>query len=235
MAAESVLVVPRAVVTDLQIESGFVSDPAVVQAFLNATRTQGSFMPREEAERMPDYVQPIPLAYIRHGRRLLVLPGDDRDPSDRLYRRWAVWVGGHIEQSDAEGGDPIQAGLRRELVEELNVVGLPPPELVGLVGDAGSVRSRMHLGVVHRLQVDDPVLAAALERPEATGENGFARTLLTDIDTLASSHVDMEPWSMFIIRDHHRGNVQRQNQVWQGCVRTPSLPCLWEPSSESSC
>src|SRR5260221_13095698 len=82
-----VLVIPRAAVTRLSIIDGFISDPNIVRELSGVVRTQSSFLPRSIAEQEPIYVQPIPIAYIRHRDLLLASPGDDRVPSDSLTAR----------------------------------------------------------------------------------------------------------------------------------------------------
>jgi predicted NUDIX family phosphoesterase len=198
--SEAVLVVPRAAIARLQIVHGFVSDAAIVEKFLHIVSVESTLMLRAAAERDPGHVQPIPLAYIQWQDRLLAVPGDDRDPADRLYDRCTIWVGGHVDEVDVEGGDAIGLALARELAEELPSVGLPAPELVGLVADGSTARSQMHLGVVHRIVIADPVLARALERPDGNAR-GEPRTVLLEVDALIANFDRMEPWSQLILRE----------------------------------
>lgn len=196
-ADERILVIPRLAVADLEIRSGFVrADASAARRFVAAIRTEGTFVLRDVAEREPEHIQPIALAYIEHDDRLLVLQRDHQDRSDALRGRDVLWVGGHIEAADAQRGqDPIAAGLRREIEEEL-LVDLPAdlrPELVGLVADDATPRSWLHVGLVHRVVIDDPAIGGA-----ACGG------ALRPIDALLSECDRLEPWSLSILEEHLR-------------------------------
>jgi predicted NUDIX family phosphoesterase len=201
---QSVLVIPRAAMTRLSITQGFVSGAAVIEQLLHVISVAATLMLRTTAEQDPEYVQPIPLAYLQWGDRLLAVPGDDRDPADRLYGRCTVWVGGHVDRVDVLPGDAIGRALARELAEELPDVTLPEPELVGVVVDGSTERSRMHLGVVHRILIEDPLLARAVERPNGNA-NGEPRTVLLSVGALMADFDRLEPWSQFILRGQVHG------------------------------
>jgi len=200
---ERILVIPRAKLGTTTV--GFLSvGEASAQAILRTIREKGKFVRRKAAEADPGYVQPIALAYIEHDDAILVLRRDDQDHSAALRGRDVLWVGGHIERVDRRNladsagrrSDPIAHGLRREISEELPK--LPPdvePELVGLVTDDTNDRSRMHLGLVHRLRIDDQLVAREIagdaERPAFLP----VAQMLTDPGLL-------EPWSLSILTEH---------------------------------
>jgi predicted NUDIX family phosphoesterase len=54
---------------------------------------------------------------------------DERCAEARLRNKWSIGVGGHIETQDDH--NPIEAGMWRELREEISMENYPRPELLG--------------------------------------------------------------------------------------------------------
>lgn len=204
MSPQSILVVPRTTVVDDLVHTGYLPDPSVARRLCDALLNSYQLVPRQEAEDDPRYLQPIPLAYIECGDSgLLVFPGDERESDDRLYGRYALWAGGHIEETDCTD-DPVRACLIRELEEELSTMDLPDPELMGLVRDKRSVRSARHVGLVHRIRIDDEAVVQALQGPPSQRHRGSEVTQLVDCHDLPFPIDRLEPWSEFILHQSHR-------------------------------
>jgi predicted NUDIX family phosphoesterase len=201
-------VIPRNALAYLS-RDGFDTSAAVIERLSHSLRTDATFRPRSTVEHDDAFVQPIALAYVRWQDRVLAVPGDDRAPADSLYRRWTAWVGGHVGQADATDGDPVRSALVREIAEELGGISLPGPELVGVVTDSSTDRSRRHLGLVHRVVIDDPLVAMALERlaGDATGE---LHIVLLPADQIMANFDRLEPWSQFIVRE--QGYAERARE-----------------------
>ena len=206
--AQRLLVVPEDMLAQLPA-GDFVSDDTVVRQFLADVRGQGSLVNRDVAERDPRLIQLIALAYIEHRDGLVVLPRDETDASHKLYGKQAIWVGGHVEAQDCLGwrdhtgavvANPITDGLRRELDEELGLEDdlLSPPELVGLVRDSGSERSRMHLGIVFRAFARDDA-NAALAVPARMQVRGRCSAEVVSLAVLRARYERLEPWSRSIL------------------------------------
>jgi len=202
---ECILVIPHKKAHLLT--SGFLHiGDARAEQVVRVIRTSPTFLPRNAAETRLDYIQPIALAYIKHDDALLVLHRDASDRSDALRGRDVVWVGGHINLDDAVGPAPgqtdpdaISKGLRRELYEELPA--LPRnlrPELVGIVADDSTERSRIHLGLVHRVRIEDAWRASVI----ATGGDGVPRVAFMPIAELPTRLDRLEPWSQSIVTEH---------------------------------
>jgi predicted NUDIX family phosphoesterase len=160
-------------------------------------------MTRDDAEARPDYLQPIPIAYLLHGDRAFVFHRSDRNTSHRLHGRYMIWAGGHVRRDDI-GEDPIGDALTREMQEELYLpIGLAP-EVVGLVIDDSDPRSSMHVGVVHRVRVDEPYLAQAMDQRlfvEPRGGSSMTSQLI-GVDGLSTFWQGMEEWSRLILVEH---------------------------------
>jgi predicted NUDIX family phosphoesterase/thymidylate kinase len=200
----SVLVLPRSAAGYLP-QSGFVADPSTIERFLADIDRYGEFMTRDEAEARADYVQPIPIAYLLHGDRAFVFHRSDQDTTHRLHGRFMIWAGGHVRRDDI-GEDPIGDALMREMQEELYLpIGLAP-EVVGLVMDSSDPRSRMHVGVVHRMRVEEPNLARTMDERlfvEARGGSSMTSRLV-GAGGIARYWPGMEEWSKLILTEHLR-------------------------------
>jgi predicted NUDIX family phosphoesterase len=202
---ERILVVP--VWTTRGLDVGFVPvEDERASEIVRAIRASRTFLDRDLAEADPQYVQPIALAYIVHDDSVLVLRRDVRDTSDALRGRDVLWVGGHIDRvdrdTDAEqgGGDTISRAVQREVDEELP--GLPPDlgrELVGLVTDDTTTRSRMHVGLVHRIRIEDGRQAHTIvDAGHASGEHA-CRPAFVPVAELRAQPDLLEPWSRSIL------------------------------------
>ena len=77
----------------------------------------------------------------------------------RLHSKRSIGVGGHISSEDATAAGPAyEEGMRRELEEEV-VVDTPfSQKCVGLINDDRSEVGRVHLGVVHLVEVERPAV-----------------------------------------------------------------------------
>lgn len=104
---------------------------------------EGFFLERAQAEQDPTYRQVIPYALVRYRGRYFLMRRTQGGGEARLYN-YTLGVGGHINPEDM-GQNPLLAGLRRELKEE---VGLSryKAEPIGLIVMDDSPVSRVHAG-----------------------------------------------------------------------------------------
>jgi predicted NUDIX family phosphoesterase len=195
-----IMVVRREVLDRLDLRDGLTTDPHVTRQFIDAVHSTSVTMPREKAESDLSMLQPIPLTCVSGSGRILVLPGDDRGYDDRLWNRYALWVGGHMDGFDASDSNPVGHCLSREISEELYHPLVAPHRLVGLVvaHDSEDLRP-MHVGIVHRSDIADPALMEALAGPPNTGQRGSAKTVVLDRKTLLDIANRLEPWSRFLL------------------------------------
>jgi len=219
---ECILVIPRTKLVSATV--GFLSvEDTRARQIVRTIREDALFLPRSLAEANFSYVQPIALVYIEHDDAILVLRRDDRDHSDALRGRDVLWVGGHIEPVDrgdpgdldelddvgdtgAREGDVISQGLRREIGEELpNLPRDIEPELVGVVTDDTSERSRMHLGLVHRLRIEEAQVAREIVDERHASGDGVVRPAFVPVAQLRAQPGLLEPWSLSILTDHLGG------------------------------
>ena len=161
MPVEHVLCVPTARFRETGYFEGFRADTAALAALLDPANTV--YLPRPEAEEDPSFKQLIPYCVL-----VARVPGTTCPAGERVfaYRRGAgggearlaakisCGVGGHISTLDRDAaGDTYREGMRRELEEEVSIPGGYSERLVGLINDDATEVGRVHLGVVHRLDL----------------------------------------------------------------------------------
>ncbi len=152
---EEILVVPRRGLPPLPA-CGFV--PGDLQDVLEVVRARGLFLPRRAVEDDPAYKQIIPYLVVRCADRVFLFQRS-RGGDARLHGLYSIGVGGHVARTDlARSADPVQAGLRRELEEELVIEGPWTLRPLGLLNDDTTPVGRVHLGLVHAVEVARPAV-----------------------------------------------------------------------------
>ena len=142
MSAERVLVVPRALVPDQAAWYGLRR--AGLAELLAVVKTNGRFEPRAEMERDPEYKQIIPYLVLRDDERYFLMQRTRAGGDARLFERWSIGVGGHLNPGDAD----LQGGLAREWREELVADFQPDFDPVALLNDETTEVGAVHLVVV---------------------------------------------------------------------------------------
>ena len=196
---EHILVVPTALFHRLGYFQGFSPEIARYLDELFSPRNI-SFRPRPEMEHDPSFKQLIPYVIFRHagaagGQSVFQYTRGSGQGEGRLHRKRSVGIGGHISAVDvgADGnGNPYEEGMRRELEEEVSVDSPYSSRCVGLINDDVSEVGRVHLGVVHVVDVERP---AVHPRESEIIECGFhpVEKILADME-------GFETWSQICMR-----------------------------------
>ncbi len=190
---EHVLVVPTKLFQALGYFQGFHAD---VTRYLDPLleSQEAAYRPRPLMEQDPSFKQLIPYVIFRHederqGVRLFQYTRGSGQGEQRLHRKLSIGVGGHISSEDAcqVGRHPYHEGMRRELDEEVVIETPMREQCVGLINDDQTEVGRVHLGVVHIIDVDQPLVRP---REHDLQEAGF-RTL----EELRAERERMESWS----------------------------------------
>lgn len=137
---------------------GFSSD--IHPDFLTGLTSEAFFMPREDAERDPTFRQIIPYTLVCHNEKYLTVSRHKAQTESRLHNKLSIGIGGHINPIDGEPENLLDAGLRRELSEELmtnDPPGLLDLQLLGLLRDDSNEVGMVHLGLVLRWNTNTPV------------------------------------------------------------------------------
>ena len=153
-------------------------------------RERSVFMPRAEVEEDPSYLQVIPYVVFGHRDRYLLTKRLRASSERRLRNLYSLGVGGHINPEDADGGDPILVGLRREWEEEVVYSGGLEVRLLGLVHEEWAPVGRVHLGLVFLADGDSPEIAIR-EVDKLSGE-------LLRLDEMRIHFLEMESWSQLV-------------------------------------
>ena len=203
---EDVLVVPRALFDRLGAFQGFCADTAAyLPALLDPAQT--SWRPRAHVEEDPSFKQLIPYCVLAWRNAA----GDDRyfaytrgggQGEARLRTKRSVGIGGHISSTDGAHGDDTsyEAGMRRELAEEIAIDGNWQARCVGLINDDSNAVGSDHLGIVHVLELERPTVAP---REAAVAGCGFET-----LAALLSDRERFETWSQITLDALAAGNVR---------------------------
>jgi len=195
VSQEKVLVVPTSLFRSLGYFQGLTSE---VSRYFPALLADGqvSFRPRNEVENDPCFKQLIPYMIFSHT--------DDRGNvsifqyirgkgmgEKRLHAKRSVGVGGHISLEDFtetnRNQDLYRTGMLRELEEEVDLRSAYRETCVGMINDDETEVGRVHLGIVHRFE---------LERPELTSrETDLIESGFVPVDELMNDLSGFETWS----------------------------------------
>lgn len=196
---ERVLVVPTEVFHRLGHFQGFTND---VDRYLDDlfSLEHTTYRARHEVEEDPGFKQLIPYVIFCHrddsGRQTVFQYTRGTGQGEgRLHRKRSVGIGGHISAVDADtqsGKNPYEEGMRRELEEEVFMDTPYTAHLVGLINDDQSDVGRVHLGVVHRFDVERP---AVRPREKEIIESGFR-----PVDEILADLSGFETWSAISMR-----------------------------------
>jgi predicted NUDIX family phosphoesterase len=201
---ERVLVVPTALFHELGHFQGFSSD---VDRYLKRlfSPTHMSYRPRGEMERDPRFKQLIPYVIFCYesaaGVAVFQYTRGTGQGEGRLHRKRSIGIGGHISAIDAGGpGDanPYREGMRRELEEEVAIDTPYCDRCVGLINDDLSEVGQVHLGIVHRCDVERPAVSP---RESDLVDSGFrpVAELLRDVESF-------ETWSQICLKSLFGGS-----------------------------
>jgi predicted NUDIX family phosphoesterase len=184
MTAERVLVVPRALLPDRAAWHGVRS--AGVPEMLAIVAAHGRFEPRDAMERDPNHKQIIPYLVLRDGARYFLMRRTRAGGDARLFDRWSIGVGGHLNPGDED----LLGGLRREWREELDADFEPEFEPFALLNDDTTDVGAVHLGVVF--------LADAAGRPVGVRETDKLSGSFAEPAEVAAVADHLETWSRLI-------------------------------------
>ncbi len=191
---ENVLVIKRALFNELGSFQGLNFEAPHYLAKLLA-RGNNYFLPRAEAENDPTHKQIIPYAIIAHRGRVLHYVRGKKAGEQRLVAKGSIGIGGHLNDTDeslfAWDEQAYRAGVEREIAEEIRLETTFENRIVALLNDDSTEVGRVHLGVVHVIELNSP----AVEKREAMiTQLGF----LTPAE-LQARRDDLETWSQICV------------------------------------
>lgn len=191
---ENVLVVRRTLFDDLGSFQG-LQRPAekYLEAFLK--RENNFFMPRSQAENDPTHKQLIPYAVFTSGGKILHYVRGAKSGEQRLAAKGSIGIGGHINDGDESlfcfDDSAYRAAVRREIKEELNFEGDFTDRVAALINDDSNEVGRVHLGVVHVVNLDNAEVKA--------GEKAIAQLQFLTVEELRARRDTLETWSQIVL------------------------------------
>lgn len=165
------------------------------EPYLERARRYGSFRSRVEAEADPTWKQVIPYLVVRDGSRYLLMRRTRAGGDARLFERYTIGVGGHLNPGDED----IAGCLRREWHEEIEADFEPAYRFVGLLNDDDDPVGAVHLGFVYAADVGG--------RPVGIRETEKLSGEFTEIADVAAVVDRMESWSRLLF-EHLEGPMR---------------------------
>jgi predicted NUDIX family phosphoesterase len=194
MKDEMILVVRRELFDTLGAFQGLNFDvDRYLPAFLD--RANNFFTPRAPAETNPALKQIIPYVLLVHEGRVLHYVRGKKAGEQRLVAKGSIGIGGHMNDHDeglfALDRDAYNAGVQREVGEELRLGSRYTNHIVALLNDDSSEVGSVHLGVVHIFRLESADVAK--------GEAMITDLQFLDRQQLHARRDAMETWSQFCV------------------------------------
>lgn len=185
---EQVLVVDRAALEARLGGKIFTTDGIErIRRFLLA---EHFFLPREQAEYDSTVKQIIPYVLLRRGEAYFLLRRLKKQTETRLHDKLSLGVGGHINPTEEAAADPLEAGLRRELAEEVDVPRVLSLTCVGVLNETTGGVSDYHAALVYVLETDGEVTVRETEKMSGTWATP---------DQLEAVRDQLETWSQLAL------------------------------------
>ena len=160
---ENVLVLSEGDLAGL-LETTFAPERA--EAIQSLANERGTFLVRSNAEENERFKQIIPYVMVCHADQHLLLKRSAKQTEARLHHKLSLGIGGHINDLEVQSGnrDLVQAGMLRELAEEIRLEGVWISRPIGVIYDPSTAVGRVHLGIVFRVDCVSPQFV--LNEPE---------------------------------------------------------------------
>lgn len=178
------------------------------ESFDTAVERDGFFVERAYAEQRPELKQVIPYCVVACEGRILLFRRSAKGGESRLFDKHSIGIGGHINPQDCDAHgvrahesardrarrrNPIDAGARREIEEELTVRGSYDLRAVGLLNDDSNPVGAVHVGIVQVVDVRGSV--EIRERDQLEGR----LVTLDELRATLAQGANFETWSSLLI------------------------------------
>lgn len=191
--------ISRSDLFDLRYPQGFL--PATgeteqeVEAYRNRIREHGFFMEREPAEADSSFKQIIPYLVVHHDGDLLQVRRLEEQSEERLHSLLSIGLGGHLNPIDRDASALLEAGINRELTEELHMDTSYDPRFIGVVNDDSNDVGSVHFGLTYRIDLST--------RDVSIRETDHMEGAFESVETLAerndASRERFETWSRMLL------------------------------------
>lgn len=182
-STEQVLVVERKIL-DAVCPRAFNTNVAEARA---AITPAAHFRVRHSVEKDFAFKQIIPYVVASWRDKYLRIRRLPKQTETRLHNRYSIGIGGHINNQDDPQTDLIEAGMRRELNEEIRFPNTQDCELIAILNDDTEEIDRVHVAFVYRLRCPTPEFEV--------GEKDEHEAMWTSVEGLEQAYPSMESWS----------------------------------------
>jgi predicted NUDIX family phosphoesterase len=191
---ENVLVIRRVLFDELGAFQGFQPEgDRYLKIFLR--RENNFFLPRSRAEEDPQYKQIIPYAVFTFGKKILHYVRGAKSGEKRLVSKGSIGIGGHINDHDESlfsfDMGAYRAAVHREIEEELRLEAAYDDRVAGLINDDSTEVGRVHLGVVHVIDLTDVDVRAR--------EKSITALRFLTLEELSQRRDNLESWSQIVL------------------------------------
>ena len=188
-AEERVLCFERKLFEELGVFQGLSLDVEkylpIVTAPLNL-----KYLNRSAAEQNRRYKQLIPYVLILCNGKILRYRRGKGGQETRLHGLYSVGIGGHISEEDQELFSTYKEGMRRELMEEVDI-GEVKDAAVAVINDDSTDVGYVHFGVVHVVHAPDEAVAGR--------RSGIVGPEFVPVDEAVRDMTGYESWSRFCL------------------------------------
>ncbi|MEE2826681.1 MAG: phosphoesterase [Planctomycetota bacterium] len=200
---EQVMVVPTELFHSCGYFQGFCRETEkYLGKLLDPQQTQ--YLPRDKMEQDPSFKQLIPYCLFQYTDpqgdvHLFRYTRGKGQGESRLHSKGSVGIGGHISSLDATESSPYLEGMRRELEEEIHITCEYSESCVGLLNDDENEVGKVHLGVVHLIECQQPNITAKETEIADAGFQPVAQ-IMAEIERY-------ETWSQICLKALFQDNV----------------------------
>lgn len=151
------------------------------------------FAKRKDVEENPQIKQIIPYQIFTWKNLYFLFKRTNKGREKRLYNRYSLGIGGHINKSDFKNQDIILKGAEREFKEEVSYSGDYNYEFIGVLNDESEPISSVHFGIVY-------LIRGSSEKIKVREKNKMQGRLVK-IEEIEKNCEELESWSKIIYRD----------------------------------
>lgn len=158
-------------------------------------RENNLFVPRSRAETDPGFKQIIPYVLLTHDGRVLHYVRGKKVGEQRLASKGSIGIGGHLNDADENlfsvDETSYNAGVQREVNEELNVQSGYRNEIRALLNDDNTEVGKVHLGIVHVFALDGAQVSKR--------ESAITQVEFLTVEELRARRETLETWSQMCV------------------------------------
>lgn len=168
-------------------------------------------MHRAEAEERSDVIQIVAAGLLMREDKVFLFQRKEADPKYRLYGKTTVWQGTHVAKNHGNSiSGLLRASLQERLSRTLFLSRVFETIELGYCWDADDPKSSRHLGMMYKVQIDNPHTAADLRKKEFRRKRGHS--LVGEFVTWADlvdqqDDLNLESWSKAVLNSM-RGTAQ---------------------------